>query len=98
MTLGVVHPDFTHLDPYNNLRIGFAQSARRRLLPAWRWRRSACISITAHGPRCARSGIARRPRSRSSGKIALAIAMIVAVGFMVIPIAALMGVFAPALP
>lgn len=92
MTLGTVHPSFTHLDPYNNLRIGLSNPfvAAFYLLTMvflgfhlyhgiWASLRTLGLSPTSQHP------LKRR--------VALILAIVVAVGFMIIPIAALLGAF-----
>lgn len=99
MTLGTVHPRFTHLDPYNNLTIGLRNPfvAGFYLL--------AMVALGLHlyhgGWAVVRTLGAARPSVHPlRRKIALAIAIIVAVGFSIIPIGVLAGLFpeAPPLP
>ncbi|MES2521140.1 MAG: succinate dehydrogenase cytochrome b subunit [Gemmatimonadota bacterium] len=97
LTLGVVHPDFTHLDPYNNVRIGLSNP----LVAGFYLLAMAAVGLHLyHGAWSAvRTLGASRPSTQPlKRKIALGIALIVTVGFMIIPIAALMGAFAPAAP
>lgn len=97
LTLGTVHPQFTHLDPYNNLRIGLANPlvAGFYLL--------ACAAVGLHLYHGAWSAVrtlgAARPSTQPlKRKIALGLAIVVALGFMIIPIATLLGAFGPADP
>ncbi|MEO7521283.1 MAG: succinate dehydrogenase cytochrome b subunit [Gemmatimonas sp.] len=97
LTLGTVHPQFTHLDPYNNVRIGLANPfvAGFYILAA------AFVGLHLyHGAWSAvrTLGAARPSTQPLKRKIALGIALVVAAGFMIIPIAALLGAFAPASP
>jgi succinate dehydrogenase / fumarate reductase cytochrome b subunit len=92
MTLGTVHPQFTHLDPYNNVRIGLANPlvagfyilsmgflALHLYHGTWASLRTLGLSPASHHP------LKRR--------LALVVAMVVAAGFVVIPVAALVGAF-----
>jgi succinate dehydrogenase / fumarate reductase, cytochrome b subunit len=97
MTLGTVHPDFTHLDPYNNVRIGLANP----LVAGFYILATLAVGLHLyHGAWSAvRSLGAARPSTQPlKRKIALLVAVIVAIGFVVIPIAALVGAFEPAPP
>jgi succinate dehydrogenase / fumarate reductase, cytochrome b subunit len=97
MTLGTVHPQFTHLDPYNNLRIGLANP----LVAAFYILAAATVGLHLyHGTWSAvrTLGAARPSTQPLKRKIAAAVAIIVALGFMIIPIATLLGAFAPAAP
>ena len=94
LTLGVVHPQFTHLDPYNNVRIGLANPLVAGLYLL------ASVFVGLHLYHGAWSAVrtlgAARPSTQPlKRKIALGIAVVVAAGFLVIPIATLLGVFAP---
>lgn len=94
MTLGVGHPQFVHLDPYNNLRLGFQ-----------RWWAVGLYVVAAgllglhlfHGAWASwRTLGLRRPSDRPLHRnIAIAIAVLVALGFAAVPVAAALGVFAP---
>lgn len=92
MTLGTVHPQFTHLDPYNNLRIGLsnpvvagfyivAMVALGLHLYHGTWAALRTLSVAPASP---------QPLKR---RAAIVVAAIVAVGFMIIPIAVLLGAF-----
>ena len=97
MTLGSVHPQFTHLDPYNNLRIGLANP----FVAGFYLIASAFVGFHLyHGAWSAvrTLGAARPSTQPLKRKIAAGIALIVALGFMIIPIATLLGAFAPAPP
>ena len=99
MTLGTVHPQFTHLDPYNNLSIGF----RNPLVVAFYLLAMAALALHLyHGSwAVVRTLGAGRPTVHPlRRKIALVIAVIVAIGFAIIPIAAVAGLFpeGPPLP
>lgn len=94
LTLGVVHPQFVHLDPYNNLRIGLSNP----LVAAFYILAAAAVGLHVyHGAWSAvrTLGAARPSTHPLRRKIALGIALMVAVGFMVIPIATLLGAFGP---
>jgi len=97
LTLGTVHPQFTHLDPYNNLRIGLANP----LVAGFYLLAAAAVGLHLyHGAWSAvrTLGAARPSTQPLKRKIALGLAIVVAVGFMIIPVAALLGAFAPAEP
>ncbi|MGQ0649826.1 MAG: succinate dehydrogenase cytochrome b subunit [Gemmatimonadaceae bacterium] len=92
MTFGVWHPQFLHLDPYNNLRLGFE-----------RWWAVAFYVVAVvflglhlyHGAWASWRTIgARRPGDRPLHRsVAVALAVIVTLGMAAIPIAAAMGMF-----
>ncbi len=95
LTIGVVHPDFTHLDPYNNVRIGLANP----LVAAFYVLAMAALGLHLyHGTWAVTRtlGVARPSTQPLKRRIALVIAIIVVAGFMIIPIAAVLGKFAPA--
>ncbi len=97
LTLGTVHPQFTHLDPYNNLRIGLSNP----LVAAFYLLAAASVGLHLyHGAWSSvrTLGAARPSVHPLRRKIALGIALIVAAGFMIIPIATLLGAFPPADP
>jgi succinate dehydrogenase / fumarate reductase, cytochrome b subunit len=97
MTLGTVHPQFTHFDPYNNLRIGLANP----FVAAFYLLASGFVGFHLyHGAwSVVRTlGVARPSTTPLKRKIAAGIAIVVALGFMIIPIATLLGAFAPAAP
>lgn len=92
MTLGTVHPQFTHLDPYNNLAIGL----RNPLVAGFYLLAMAALGLHLyHGTWAAVRTLGLSPSSTQPLKrrIALALAIIVAIGFMIIPVATLMGAF-----
>lgn len=98
MTLGTVHPQFVHLDPYNNLRIGLANP----LVAGFYILAMAALGLHLyHGAWAVTRtlGVARPSQHPLKRRIAVVIAIVVAVGFAIIPIAALAGLFpeAPAL-
>jgi succinate dehydrogenase / fumarate reductase, cytochrome b subunit len=94
ITLGLsfLMPGFVHLDPYNNLRLTFAN-------PLWTgFYLLAMASLALHlyhgGWAVVRTlGVARPSQSPLKRKVSLLIAIVVAVGFAVVPIAATLGVF-----
>lgn len=94
ITLGVsfLMPGFVHLDPYNNLRLTFAN-------PLWTgFYLIAMVFLALHlyhgGWAVVRTlGVARPSTEPLKRKISLIIAVVVAIGFAVIPIAATLGVF-----
>ena len=97
MTLGTVHPQFTHLDPYNNLRIGLANP----FVAAFYIIATGFVGFHLyHGAWSAvrTLGAAQPSTHPLRRKIAAVIAIVVALGFMIIPIATLLGAFAPAAP
>lgn len=92
MTLGTVHPQFTHLDPYNNLRIGLANP----LVSAFYVLAMAALGLHLyHGAWAAARTLGAAPSSPQPLKrrLALVLAIVVAVGFMIIPLATLAGAF-----
>lgn len=94
ITLGVsfLMPGFVHLDPYNNLRLTFAN-------PLWTgFYLLAMFFLALHlyhgGWAVVRTlGVARPSTEPLKRKISLIIAVVVALGFAIIPIAATLGVF-----
>jgi len=92
MTLGTVHPQFTHLDPYNNLRIGLASP----LMGGFYVLAVAFLGLHLyHGSWAAirTLGVARPSAHPLKRTVALVLAIVVALGFMTIPIAAMVGLF-----
>jgi succinate dehydrogenase / fumarate reductase, cytochrome b subunit len=92
MTLGTVHPQFTHLDPYNNVRIGLANP----LVGGFYVLAVGFLGLHLyHGSWAAvrTLGAARPSAQPLKRKIAAVIAVVVALGFMSIPIAAMAGLF-----
>ena len=97
LTVGVIHPDYAHLDPYNNVRIALSNP----LVAALYLLAMAALGLHLyHGSWAVvrTLGVARPSAQPLKRRIALAVAIIVAAGFMIIPIAAVLGVFAPAPP
>jgi succinate dehydrogenase / fumarate reductase cytochrome b subunit len=97
LTIGAIHPDFTHLDPYNNVRILLSNP----LMAAFYVLAMAALGLHLyHGTWAVvrTLGVARPSAQPLKRRVALAVAIIVAAGFMIIPIAAVLGKFAPAPP
>jgi succinate dehydrogenase / fumarate reductase cytochrome b subunit len=97
LTIGAIHPDFTHLDPYNNVRILLSNP----LMAAFYLLAMAALGLHLyHGTWAVvrTLGVARPSAQPLKRRVALAVAIIVAAGFMIIPIAAVLGKFAPAPP
>jgi succinate dehydrogenase / fumarate reductase, cytochrome b subunit len=99
MTLGTVHPRFAHLDPYNNVSVGL----RNPWVATFYLVAMAALALHLYhgGWAVVRTlGVARPSVHPLRRKLSLAIALIVAAGFALIPIAALAGLFpeAPPLP
>ncbi|MBC8089731.1 MAG: succinate dehydrogenase cytochrome b subunit [Phycisphaerae bacterium] len=94
ITLGVsfLMPGFVHLDPYNNLRLTFAN-------PLWTGfyvlsMAALALHLYHGGWAVVRTlGVARPSQSPLKRRVSLIIAIVVAVGFAVVPIAATLGVF-----
>lgn len=94
ITLGVgfLLPGFVHLDPYNNLRLAFAN-------PLWvAFYLLAMAALALHlyhgGWAVLRTlGVAKPSAEPLKRKVSLVVAIAVAVGFAVIPIAAMLGAF-----
>lgn len=90
--VGVLMPGFTHLDPYNNLRLTFAN-------PLWTgFYLLAMASLALHlyhgGWAVVRTlGVARPSHAPLKRKISLIVAVVVAIGFAIIPVAATLGAF-----
>jgi succinate dehydrogenase / fumarate reductase cytochrome b subunit len=97
LTLGVVHPNFTHLDPYNNVIIAL----RNLLMAAFYVLAMAALALHLyHGIWAAvrTLGAARPAQAPLKRSLAVVVAVIVAAGFMIIPLATLAGVFKEAPP
>jgi succinate dehydrogenase / fumarate reductase cytochrome b subunit len=95
MTLGVGHPQFVHLDPYNNLRIGM----QRGWAVAFYLIAIGCLGLHLyHGVWASwRTLGLRRPGPRPLHRtVAIALAVVVALGFAAVPLAAALGRFQPA--
>jgi succinate dehydrogenase / fumarate reductase cytochrome b subunit len=96
LTIGVVTP-FQHLDPYTNVRVGLANPA----IAVFYLLAMAALGLHLyHGSWAAvrTLGAARPTPHPLKRRIALALAIIVALGFMIIPIATVLGVFEAAPP
>jgi succinate dehydrogenase / fumarate reductase cytochrome b subunit len=97
LTLGAVHPAFTHLDPYTNVRIGLSNP----LVAGFYVVAMAALGLHLyHGSWAALRtlGAARTSRDPLRRRAALVLAVVVAGGFMLIPIATLAGAFAESPP
>jgi succinate dehydrogenase / fumarate reductase, cytochrome b subunit len=97
LTLGVVHPQFTHLDPYNNVVIGL----RNPLVAGFYVLAMLALALHLyHGIWAAvrTIGIARPSTAPLKRTLSVVIAVVVAAGFMIIPLATLAGVFQEAPP
>jgi succinate dehydrogenase / fumarate reductase, cytochrome b subunit len=98
MTLGTVHPQFTHLDPYNNVRIGLGNP----LVAGFYLLAMGALGLHLyHGSWAALRtlGVAKASATPLKRRLALGIAIVVTIGFMIVPIAAVAGLFpeAPAM-
>jgi succinate dehydrogenase / fumarate reductase cytochrome b subunit len=99
ITLGVsfLLPQFTHLDPYNNLRVAFSN-------PLWVvFYLLAMAALALHlyhgGWAVVRTlGVSRPSQHPLKRQISLVIAIVVAIGFAAIPVAAALGMFPDAPP
>ncbi|MGV3710272.1 MAG: succinate dehydrogenase cytochrome b subunit [Gemmatimonas sp.] len=99
LTIGVqaLLPGFLHLDPYNNLRLTFEN-------PLWTvFYLLAMASLALHlyhgGWAVVRTlGVARPSTHPLQRKVSIIIAVVVALGFAVVPIAATLGMFEPQAP
>lgn len=92
MTLGTVHPQFVHLDPYNNLRIGLANP----LVAGFYILAVGFLGLHLyHGAWAVvrTLGVARPSTQPLKRKLSLIIAIVVALGFMAVPVAAVLGLF-----
>lgn len=92
MTLGTVHPQFTHLDPYNNLSIGLRNPAVAAFYVV------AMLALGLHLYHGTWAvfrtlGVARPSQTPLKRRLALVLAILVAAGFAAIPIATLAGFF-----
>ncbi len=97
LTLGVVHPKFTHLDPYNNVVVAL----RNPLMAGFYVLAMAALALHLyHGIWAAvrTLGAARPAQAPLKRSLAVVVAVIVAAGFMIIPLAAVAGVFQEAPP
>jgi succinate dehydrogenase / fumarate reductase cytochrome b subunit len=94
MTLGIGHPQFTHLDPYNNLVFGL----RRPLMAAFYLLAMASLGAhLAHGAWAAfrTLGLRRAGDTPLRRNVALTVAILVALGFASVPLAVLTGALQP---
>jgi len=92
LTLGAVHPAFRHLDPYHNIATGLASPA----VAAFYLLAMAALGLHLyHGAWAALRtlGVARPSAHPLKRHAALVLAIVVAGGFMAIPVAALAGRF-----
>ena len=93
ITLGVVGvPDFVHLDPYNNLRNGLANP----LIAGFYLLAMGALGLHLyHGTWAVfrTLGVARPSPTPLKRRLAVALAVVVALGFAVIPIGVLVGAF-----
>jgi len=97
LTLGVIHPNFTHLDPYNNVVRGLSNP----IVAIFYLLAMAALALHLyHGTWAAvrTLGAARPAQAPLKRTLALVLAVVVAAGFMIIPIATLAGVFKEAPP
>lgn len=92
LTIGAVHPQFTHLDPYNNVRLGLANPVvavfyivAMLALGLHLYHGSWAVVRTL--------GVARPSTQPLKRKLALVLAIVVAAGFIAVPVAALAGLF-----
>ncbi len=97
LTLGVAHPDFRELDPYHNVLTGLANPLIAAL---YLLAMSALGLHLYHGTWAAvRTLGAARPAAQPLKRVvALVLAVVVAAGFMLVPLATLMGAFPDAPP
>ena len=92
LTVGVIHPQFTHLDPYNNVRLALSNP----LVAGLYLLAMAALGLHLyHGTWAAVRTLGAAPSSAHPLKrtVALVIAIVVAAGFMIIPLATLAGAF-----
>ena len=97
LTLGVVHPSYVHLDPYNNVVTGL----RNPIVAVFYLLAMGALALHLyHGTWAAvrTLGAARPAQAPLKRKIALVLAIIVATGFVIIPIAAVAGYLKEAPP
>ena len=97
LTLGTVHPSFTHLDPYNNVVIGL----RNPIVAVFYLLAMGALALHLyHGTWAAvrTLGAARPAQAPLKRTIALVLAVVVAIGLAIIPIAAVTGYFKEAPP
>ena len=92
LTIGAVHPQFTHLDPYNNI----ARGLNSPVVGAFYLLAMAALGLHLyHGTWAAfrTLGVARPSTHPLKRRVALVLAIVVAGGFMAIPLAAMAGMF-----
>ncbi len=99
MTVGSIHPSFTHLDPYNNLSIGM----RNPIVVVFYLLAMGALALHLyHGTWAVvrTLGVARPSATPLRRRLALLLAVVIASGFAVIPVGAFFGLFpeAPPLP
>jgi succinate dehydrogenase / fumarate reductase cytochrome b subunit len=97
MTLGIGHPQFTHLDPYNNLVYGM----RRPLVALFYVAAVAALGLHLwHGAWASFRTLGLRKASDTPFKrnLAIAVAVLVVLGFAAVPIAAGLGMLKPDVP
>jgi succinate dehydrogenase / fumarate reductase cytochrome b subunit len=92
LTIGAVHPQFTHLDPYNNVRLGLSHPAVAAFYIA------AMLALGLHlyhgSWAVVRTlGVARPSTQPLKRRLALVLAIVVAAGFIAVPVAAVAGLF-----
>ena len=92
LTIGAIHPQFTHLDPYNNVRIALSNP----MVALFYVVAMAALGLHLyHGTWAAVRTLGATPSSSHPLKrtAALILALVVAAGFMIIPLATLAGAF-----
>lgn len=92
LTIGAVHPDFRHLDPYHNIATGLSQP----LVGGFYALAMLALGLHLyHGTWAAvrTLGVARPSAQPLKRRAALVLAVVVAGGFLAIPVAALAGRF-----
>lgn len=97
LTLGVVHPQFVHLDPYNNVVTGL----RNPVIAGFYLVAMIALALHLHHGVWAvvrTLGVARPSTQPLKRVAAVVIAIVVAGGFAIIPIATLAGAFTEAPP
>lgn len=97
LTLGVVHPRFVHLDPYNNVIVGLSNP----IVAVFYLLAMAALALHLyHGIWAVvrTLGVARPSAHPLKRTVAVVLAVVVAGGFMIIPIATLAGAFIEAPP
>ena len=92
LTVGAIHPDFRHLDPYHNIATGLSNPA---VAGFYLLAMAALALHLYHGTWAAfrTLGVARPSAHPLKRHVALVLAIVVAGGFMIIPLAALAGRF-----